>query len=1316
MMADTVPEELGFPQTERFDIRRRIGAGGMGVVYEAFDRHRNAQVAVKTLLQVTAQTLYRFKQEFRAVQELAHPNLVRLGELICADGLWFFTMELVAGTDFLSFVRGPRAARADGPRETATVPAGPVPTTKTVPAAGNVLGPAGATTFATNLPADLSPRTDVQSHGDCEQAAAPGRVLFDEEKLVDGLRQLALGLHALHSAHKVHRDIKPSNVLVTSDQRVVILDFGILAETGAGAPTAAHLGDSSQALATVHASGTPAYMAPEQIRGHVTAAADWYAVGVLLYESLVGHRPFRGSPRQILEQKQSCEPPPPRALNPAIPPALSELCAALLRRAPQDRPGGDDILEQLGVPRPARTAVGPSSLPDRDGAPFVGRIAELSQLRSAYEDRGRDEWCTVFVHGQSGVGKSELVRRFVAEQTRADPKLLILSGRCNQRERIPFQAFDGIADSLSRFLRRSERDNLDDLLPPEPGLLAELFPVLDRVEPIAQAPREARGLPDPRVQRARRFAAFRKVLRRLSEIRPLILVVDDLQWMDDDSFALLKALMRPPASPALLFVATIRVERPGQEPVEVLPAAGQLEGAIRHLRVDELPPEQARELIALLAPDFGRDDRARADAIIREAGGHPLFLHELTLYAHRRAERPDAAPLLDEALWARVQELPDQARHLLHVLCLAGAPVSYEVLRSAAQIEYAPAERDIQFLRAHNLLRSTGMLRGDKLEPFHDRITESVIARLEPSTKKAHHAALASAFEQSGAADSDPQVLVRHLEAGGDARRAAEFAEKAAARAETALALAQAADLYRTALRLGGYAGEKRRDLQLRLAHTLINDGRNAEAPDLLIDAAQGASPELRLACQCLAAEKLLTTGHLSRGEALIREVLAEIGETIPATPLRALTSLLWNRFKLRMRPVKWDQATAAPLDPETRKRLDIYRAAADGFGVVDPVRGNDFQTRGLLLALRSRNSARIGRALAYDACFVATRGGPRNARRADELLAMALTLAQATADEGVASWVDGATVVVDSLLERDRRAAERGAAVEETLATLRGVGRGSVTQIVMGGWEMATVQQFRMLSLRVLGEYRQLRDVYQRWLRDAVERGDLYSETNLRRLFNSIHLIDDDLERARRELRKTTWCPPEGRLHVQHYYELRATVEHALYEGSAADHVPHFEARFQELKRSLLHRVTRLRADMYRLRSSVAVSAAASARDPRPYLKIAEQCARRLKPIPSQSAQRTRTQVLAALALHHGDMDRACGLLQRAIRDSEALGVGSENAALRWRYAALVGGDEGAAEARRASAWFDAQGIKNRARWAELTAPGLIIARLPPG
>ena len=153
-----------FEGTERFEILRRIGVGGIGVVYEAFDKDLGARVALKTLRDAEPHLLIRFKQEFRALQGLDHPNLVTLLELISDRGRWFFTMELVEGVDFLSWVRGDEGGAIETNRRD---------TPDTVP--------------------DVSPSAITMPSGEYHQIL-PASAAFDEDRLRGTLPQLAVGL------------------------------------------------------------------------------------------------------------------------------------------------------------------------------------------------------------------------------------------------------------------------------------------------------------------------------------------------------------------------------------------------------------------------------------------------------------------------------------------------------------------------------------------------------------------------------------------------------------------------------------------------------------------------------------------------------------------------------------------------------------------------------------------------------------------------------------------------------------------------------------------------------------------------------------------------------------------------------------------------------------------------------------------------------------------------------------------------------------------------------------------------------------------
>jgi len=225
-----VPEWGG---TARYEVRRRIGTGGMGVVYEAFDRERGQLVAVKTLLHFSPSALYRFKQEFRTLVDVVHPNLVRLYEFVATPDHVFFVMELVRGVDFLTYTFMPEAMRG--------APISGPPTTKL----GKSIAPPAADPDRSG-PYGLVPPDEFNVLG-----PSP----CDFSRLRPALVQLVTGVNALHAAGKLHRDIKPSNVLVTAEGRVVLLDFGVAGDL------AALLQEKPVEREVV---GTARYMAPEQ--------------------------------------------------------------------------------------------------------------------------------------------------------------------------------------------------------------------------------------------------------------------------------------------------------------------------------------------------------------------------------------------------------------------------------------------------------------------------------------------------------------------------------------------------------------------------------------------------------------------------------------------------------------------------------------------------------------------------------------------------------------------------------------------------------------------------------------------------------------------------------------------------------------------------------------------------------------------------------------------------------------------------------------------------------------------------------------------
>ena len=200
---------------------------------------------------------------------------------------------------------------------------------------------------------------------------------------------------------------------------------------------------------------------------------------------------------------------------------------------------------------------------------------------------------------------------------------------------------------------------------------------------------------------------------------------------------------------------------------------------------------------------------------------------------------------------------------------------------------------------------------------------------------------------------------------------------QAADQAALALAFDHAARLYRIALELHQGTPAQAGVLWRKLGDALANAGRGSEAAQAYSKAAETATAAETLELKRLASTQLLLSGHIDDGLALLRTLLGPLGLSMPGTARQARLSLVWHRFLLKLRGLKFQKRDESQISAMDLTRIDLCWSAVAGLSMSEPIRGADFQTRGLLLALRAGEPLRIARALAMEAGHRATAGAP---------------------------------------------------------------------------------------------------------------------------------------------------------------------------------------------------------------------------------------------------------------------------------------------------------------------------------------------------
>ena len=458
-------------------------------------------------------------------------------------------------------------------------------------------------------------------------------------------------------------------------------------------------------------------------------------------------------------------------------------------------------------------------------APFVGRDAELAVLGAAWDRAAGGARHVVVVTGEAGIGKTRLATE-AARRVSAQGGL-VLFGRCDEEAIVPYQP---IVEALDGYVAATPADELRAMDEPAWAELAAVLPSLHGTRAVG-------GGPDGR---ARLFDAVTTLVASAAADRAVLLVLDDLQWADDDTLLLVRHLLRRAGDAPVLVVAISRDHdvAPGSVLGDVIHALDR-DGWVRRLPLAGLEESDVRALVRQSVPT-PRDHAALTRRLVAETAGNPFLVTEM-LRAPLDATDAPIPVGVQELVARRLGRLGDAATSLLRAAAVAGASFELDLVAAAAGLDEAAT------LDGLDAALASGLVTEESVERYqfpHDIVRRTLVAQLSGARRRALHARLADAIESRRAdrLHAYTAILAHHTSSAagprGD-RRAVRWSRAAASHATERRALVEAVRLERQALaHVPADDGSQRAEVLTDLAMALLAAGDPGGEPTLIEAAA----------------------------------------------------------------------------------------------------------------------------------------------------------------------------------------------------------------------------------------------------------------------------------------------------------------------------------------------------------------------------------------------------------------------------------------------------------------------------------------------
>jgi len=605
-------------------------------------------------------------------------------------------------------------------------------------------------------------------------------------------QEIANALGYAHARGVVHRDVKPGNVWLTADRRAKLGDFGLAVAL-----------DHTRLTQAGVMLGTVAYLPPEQaLGGQITARADLYSLGAMLYEMLTGRPPFPGDDTvSIISQHLNTPPLPPSLLNPQVPEALDSCVLRLLAKSPDDRPAaaGEVSATLLGISQlPAEAAKPPTpSVRSRPRgvvrSPFVAREKELSQLKERLEDAIGGRGFLMMVVGEPGIGKTRLGEELAVHARLRGAQVLV--GQCDESDGAP--PYIPFVELLRQYMSGRSNDDLRQEMGDAASDLAKL--VSEIRTRIPDVPRPAQD--DPEAARYRLLESVTSFLVNASAAKPLLVTLEDLHWADRPSLLLLQHLARRLAHSRILVVGTYRdVELDRRHPLSDILGQLRRERLYERVLLRGLTAEGVRAFIAAragMSTNVQQEiPRQFAEIIHQQTEGNPFFMEETILhlvdtgaiYLQDGRWQGDPGGIAQnvpegvrEVIGRRLSRLGEAANQALSFASVLGREFDFDVLLALTEMDEAGLLAALEDALAAQLISEHRGGGGTTYRFSHALVQETLYGELSLARRQRIHLKAARALEELRATriDSMTTQLAHHYYQGNDRDKAIAYSRRA---------------------------------------------------------------------------------------------------------------------------------------------------------------------------------------------------------------------------------------------------------------------------------------------------------------------------------------------------------------------------------------------------------------------------------------------------------------------------------------------------------------------------------------------------------